>query len=140
MPLQYYMARYIPHCFITPHHALEKPNKALRFIVDMSKRYMPTSTPINKMTSTLKGSEMDYLCDDVFTILMKHVWDLWIVYPQEDLILDSNDDKPYFKQIKLHSGTIPIFYIVMADVLFLQSTLSFGTHHPQDSQEIPISA
>ncbi|KAL7523340.1 hypothetical protein ACHAXR_000806, partial [Thalassiosira sp. AJA248-18] len=37
MPLPNYMARFLPHCFITPQHALKKLHKAMRLIFDGSK-------------------------------------------------------------------------------------------------------
>ncbi len=38
LPLPNYMAQYIPHCFITPQHALVKAGKPMRLIFDATKR------------------------------------------------------------------------------------------------------
>ncbi len=37
IPLPNWITRYLPHCFITPQHALKKPDKAMQLIFDASK-------------------------------------------------------------------------------------------------------
>jgi hypothetical protein len=49
----------VPHCFITPQHILEKPGKKDHQIFDASRKYAWDSTPINGMTSTSYGSELN---------------------------------------------------------------------------------
>ena len=44
-----------------------------------------------------------------------------------DIVLHANDVKSCFKQIKPHPDIIPAFSIIIADVLYLQSALPFGT-------------
>jgi len=44
-----------------------------------------------------------------------------------DIVLHANDVKSCFKQIKLHPDIIPAFSIIIADFLYLQSALPFGT-------------
>ena len=58
IPLRSWIARFVPHLFFTPHHILKKPGKSDRVIFDAARRYTPTSTPINLMTSTPKGVEL----------------------------------------------------------------------------------
>ena len=127
MPLPNYMARYIPHLFITPQHALTNPDKAMRLIFDASKRYTATSTPVNMLTSTRFGTEMKCLYGDTLTQLLERIYDLRITYPDKDIVLHANDVKSCFKQMKLHPDIIPAFSIIIADFLYLQSALPFGT-------------
>ena len=126
-PLPNYIARFLPHCFITPQHALKKPDKALRLIFDASKRYTAQSTPINMMTSTKQGSELDCLYGDVFQSLLERIWDLRTTYPDTEIVIHANDVKSCFKQVKLHPDVMPAFSIMVTDFLYLQTALPFGT-------------
>ena len=127
MPLPNYMARYMPHLFLTPQHALTAPGKAMRLIFDAAKRFTADSTPINMMTSTRFGTEMLCLYGDTFTQLLERIYDLRITYPLQDIALHANDVKSCFKQLKLHPDIMPAFSIIIADFLYLQSALPFGT-------------
>ena len=71
MPLPNYIYRYLPHCFLTPQHALQKPGKTMRLIFDAAKRFTADSTPFNMMTSTHLGTEMDCLYGDTFISLLE---------------------------------------------------------------------
>jgi hypothetical protein len=126
MPLGCYMSRYVPHCFITPQHALSKPGKTLRLIFDAAKRYTADSTPLNMMTSTPFGTEMRCLYGDAFVTFLERIWDLRITYPLSDIAMHANDIKSCFRQMKLHPDIVPAFSIVIANYLFLQTALPFG--------------
>eukprot|EP00956_Cyclotella_meneghiniana_P021788 scaffold40215_cov132-Cyclotella_meneghiniana.AAC.1 len=54
-----WMARFALDLFFTPQHILVKPNKSDRQITDASRRYTPTSVPVNMMTSTKHGVELN---------------------------------------------------------------------------------
>ena len=127
MPLSCYMARYMPHLFTTPQHALTVPEKAMRLIFDAAKRFTAESTSINMMTSTSQGTEMACLYGNTFVSLLEQVWNLCITYPTLDIITHANDVKSCFKQMKLHPDIMPAFLIIVADFLYLQSALPFGT-------------
>ncbi len=127
MLLPNYMARYMPHLFLMPQHALTSPGKAMRLIFDAAKRFTADSTPINMMTSTRFGTEMLCLCGDTFIHLLERIYDLRITYPLWDIVLHANDVKSCFKQLKLHLDIMPAFSIVIVDFLYLQSALPFGT-------------
>jgi hypothetical protein len=126
MPLGCYMSRYVPHCFITPQHALSKPGKTLRLIFDAAKRYNAHSTPLNMMTSTHRGTELRCLYGDAFVTFLERIWDLRITYPLLDVAMHANDIKSCFRQMKLHPDIMPAFSIVIANYLFLQTALPFG--------------
>jgi hypothetical protein len=55
----HWLWRFVPHCFITPQHILEKPSKKDRQIFDGSRKYAWDSMPINEMTSTPYSSELN---------------------------------------------------------------------------------
>ena len=127
MPLPCYAARYLPHNFLTPQHALDKRDKALRLIFDATKRFTASSVPLNRMTSTPSGSEMDCLYGDTMLTLLERIWDLRISYPVVDIGLHANDVKSCFKQMKLHPDIMPAFSIMVTNFLYLQAALPFGT-------------
>ena len=126
MPLPCYIARYLPHSFLTPQHALEKPGKVLRLIFDATKRFNATSTPVNDMTSTHLGTEMDCLYGDTMQTLLERIWDLRGTYPKQDIPIHTNDVQLCFKQMKLHPDIMPAFSIMVANFMFLQAALPFG--------------
>jgi len=126
MPLPCYIARYLPHGFLTPQHALVKPGKAMRLIFDATKRFTATSTPVNDMTSTHKGTEMDCLYGDTMQTLLERIWDLRGTYPTRDIAIHANDVQSCFKQMKLHPDIMPAFSIMVANFMFLQAALPFG--------------
>ena len=117
MPLPNYIARYIPHLFITPQHALTHPGKAMRLIFDASKRYTASSLPVNMLTSTKLGTEMKCLYGDTLTQLLERIYDLRITYPLQDIVIHANNVKSCFKQMRLHPDIIPVFSIVIANCL-----------------------
>ncbi|KAL7544775.1 hypothetical protein ACHAWF_013580 [Thalassiosira exigua] len=127
IPLPCYIARYLPHLFLTPQHALDKPGKSLRLIFDAAKRYTATSTPINMMTSTPLGVELNCEYGDVLITLLERIWDLRITYPLRDIVTHANDVKSCFKQMKLHPDIMAAFSLIVTDFLYLQTALPFGT-------------
>ena len=127
IPLPCYMARFLPNSFLTPQHALLKPEKTMRLIFDAAKRYTAQSTPINMMTSTKLGTELDCLYGDTFVTLLERIWDLRVTYPSTDIVTHANDVKSCFKQVKLHPDIMPAFSIIVADFMYLQTALPFGT-------------
>ena len=57
----HWLWRFVLHCFITPQHILEKPECKDCQIFDVSRKYDWDSVPVNSMTSTPRGSELQ--CD-----------------------------------------------------------------------------
>ena len=135
MPLPLYMARYLPHCFITPQHLLKKGDKE-RLIFDASKRYTPESTPINMMTSTKHGTELNCLYGNTLRDVLERIYDLRISFPKMEIVTHANDVKSCFRQLKLHPDIVPAFSIMVADFLFLQAALPFGTDFSPQNWEV----
>ena len=79
------------------------------------------------MTSTSKGTEMDCLYGDTLLTLLERIYDLRITYPTKDIALHVNDAKSCFKQMKLHPDIMPAFSVIVAQFIFLQPALPFGT-------------
>jgi hypothetical protein len=127
IPLPHWITRFVPHLFLTPQHILEKPGKKDRQIFDGSKRYTPTSTPLNRMTSTPLGSEDDCLFGTVREKIFQRIYNLRISFPEEDIVLHANDVKSCFRQVKLHPDIMGAFSYIIANQLFLSCGLPFGT-------------
>jgi len=126
IPLPCTIFRYLPHGFLTPQHMLLILLKNPRLIFDAAKRFTWSSTPINMMTSTSSGTELDCQYGDVALRLYERVWDLRITYPKKDIVTHANDVKSCFKQMKLHPDIMPAFSIMVADFMYLQPALPFG--------------
>ena len=116
MPLPNYIARYVPHLFLTTHYTLTSPCKVMRLIFDAAKRFTVGSTPINMMTFTQFGTEMLCLYGDTFIQLLERIYYPCSTYPLLEIILHANDVKSCFKQLKLHPDIMPAFSIIIADL------------------------
>ena len=64
---------------------------------------------------------------DVLLTILEQCHNLRITYPTKELALHANDVKSCFKQMKLQPDAILAFSIMVADFLYLQSALPFGT-------------
>ena len=136
IPIPHWLARFIPNLFFTPQHILEKPGKKDRQIFDASKRYTPSSVPINFMTSTPQGSEEQCLFGNVREDLYRRIYNLRITYPGTDIVVHANDVKSAFRQIKLHPDIMGAFSYIIADKLFLSCGLPFGTDFSPANWEV----
>jgi hypothetical protein len=117
----------VPHCFITPQHILKKPGKKDRQIFDASRKYAWESTPINRMTSTLYGSKLNCEFGSVREAILVCVYILCLSYTDYNIVVHANDVKSCFCQIKHHPDVAGTFLFILADYLFFQVGLAFGT-------------
>ena len=131
-----WVARYVPHIFFTPQHILQKQGKKDRQIFDAKRQYTAQSVPVNKMTSTHLGVELDCEYGDVFQRLMKRIWNLRITYPTNNIIIHANDVKSCFRHIKHHPDVMGAFSYIIADVLFLQCGQTFGSDFSPQNWEV----
>jgi hypothetical protein len=127
IPLPHWLARYMKHMFFTPQHILEKPGKKDRQIFDGSKRYTPTSTSLNMMTSTPLGTEEDCKFGSAREKILQRIYNLRVSYPDKDIIVHANDVKSCFRQVKLHPDIMGAFSYIISDLLYLSCGLPFGT-------------
>ena len=88
-----WIAMFVPHIFFTPHHILKKAGKKDRLICDSSRWFTPTSIPLNMMTSTRDGVELNCAYGCVLNRILIRIWNLRITYPLRDIILHANDVK-----------------------------------------------
>ncbi len=70
---------------------------------------------------------MDYLYGNTFKTLLNRIYNLRIMYLSMDIITHANIVKSCFTQMKLDPNIVPAFSIIIADFLYLQSALPFGT-------------
>ena len=136
IPLPGWMWRFIPHLFFTPQHILEKLGKKDRQIFDAASRHDATSIPINMMTSTADGTELDCEFGDVLNRLLTRIWNLRITYPDKDIILHANDVKSCFRQLKHHPDVMGAFSYILGEYLFLQCGLTFGSDFSPANWEV----
>jgi hypothetical protein len=122
----HWLWRFVPHCFITPQHILEKPGKKDRQIFDASRKYDWDSVPINAMTSTPRGSELKCEFGAVREAVLVRAYNLRLSYPDDDIVVHANDVKSCFRQIKHHPDVAGAFSYILADYLFFQVGLAFG--------------
>jgi hypothetical protein len=126
VPVPHWLWRFVPHCFITPQHILVKPGKKYRQIFDASRRYDWDLVPVNSMTSTPQGSEIQCWFGRVREEVLVWAYNLRISYPNDDIVVHTNDVKSCCQQIKHHPDVAGAFSYILADYLFLQIGLAFG--------------
>jgi hypothetical protein len=119
--------RFLPDCFITPQHNLVKPGKADRLIFDASLKHDAFAVPVNGMTSTHEGIELDCIFGDTFKKVLTRIWNLRLTYPNHDIIIHANDVKSCFRQIKHHPDVVGAFSYIIAAFLYIQCGLAFGS-------------
>ena len=116
---------------------MKKPHKKDRIIFDAARRYTPTSVPVNMMTSTSRGVELDCNYGDTLTKVLIRVWRLRISYPTEDIVLHANDVKSCFRQLKHHPDVLGAFSYIIADILYLSCGLTMGSDFSPATWEGP---
>ena len=137
IPLPSWLARYVPHLFFTPQHNLVKPGKKDRLIFNAAERPTMDAVPVNKMTSTKHGTELDCLFGDVKTKILSRAWNLRISFPDKDIIIHANDVKSCFRQLKHHPNVMGAFSFIIGQILFLQCGLTFGADFSPANWEVP---
>lgn len=131
-----WIARFLPDIFFTPQHLMIKNGKK-RLIYDGSRRFTPTSIPINMMTSTkTHGRELACIFGDTLLKLLVRVWNLRITYPTEDIVIHANDVKSCFRQLKHHPDVVGAFSYIIGDYLYAQCGLPFGADFSPSTWEI----
>jgi hypothetical protein len=134
----HWLWQFVPHCFITPQHILERPGKKGRQIFDASRKYTWDSTPIDGMTSTPHGSELACEFGLVHEAILVRAYNLPLSYPNDDIIVHTNDVKSCFRQIKHHPDVAGAFLYILADCLFFQVGLAFGADFsPANWEAVP---
>ena len=137
IPLRMWIARFVPHIFFSPTNVLARPGKDPRFIFDASRRFTATSTPVNRMTSTHLGVELDCDYGTVLTKILIRIWNLRITYPFLDIVLHANDVKSCFRQMKHHPDVMGAFSFIIADLMYLSCGLTFGADFSPSTWEVP---
>lgn len=128
IPIPSWIARFLPNIFYTPQHILEKPGKKDRQVFDGSRRFTPTSIPVNMMTSTHEpGLELECLFGDTFTKILDRIWNLRGSQPGRHIGIHANDVKSCFRQIKHHPDVAGAFSYIIDEYLFVQCGLTFGS-------------
>jgi hypothetical protein len=131
----HWLWRFVPHCFITPQHILEKHGRKDHKIFDALHKYDWDSVPINSMTSTPHSSELQCEFSSIREELLVRAYNLRVSYPTDDIVVHTNDVKSCFRQIKHHPDVPGTFSYILADYLFFQVGLAFGAKFSPASWE-----
>ncbi len=83
--------------------------------------------PVNLMTSTKQGTELNCTFGSVMTDFLTHIWNLRITFPERDIAMHTNNVKSCFRQLKHHPDVMGAFSFVIDTILFLQCGLTFGS-------------
>ncbi len=83
--------------------------------------------PVNLMTSTKQGTELDCTFGTVMTNFLIHIWHLRITFPEWDIAIHTNNVTSCFCQLKHHPDVMGAFSFVIDTILFLQCGLTLGS-------------
>lgn len=126
-PLPGWIVRFCPHIFLTPQFVLLHLYKSPRQIFNAKYRPTQDAIPINMMTSTPEGSELDCLYGEVPRRFLQRLWNLRISYPDDDIVIHANDVKTCFRQIKHHPDIVGAFSYTIFAHLWIQIGCTFGS-------------
>ena len=118
-----------------PQHILIKQGKKDHQIFDVSRKYDWDSIPINQMTSTPYGSELNCKFGTIREDIIIRAYNLRISYPNDDIVIHANDMKLCFWQIKHHPNVVGAFSYVLSKCLFSQIGLAFGDNFSPSNWE-----
>ncbi len=96
IPLPAWVSHFVPHIFLTPQHNLVKEGKKYRTIFNAAEWPTVDAIPINFMTSTKEGTEMDCAFGLVLVRQLAHMLSLHIIFPKQDVALHAKDVKSCF--------------------------------------------
>ena len=131
-----WISRFLPDIFFTPQHLMIKNGKK-RLIYDGSRRFTPTSIPINMMTATkTHGRELACIFGDTLQKILTRIWNLRITYKTEDIVIHANDVKSCFRQLKHHPDVVGAFSYIIGDYLYAQCGLPFGADFSPSTWEV----
>ena len=89
IPFPVWITRFVPNLHLSPMGILIKPQKDPRFIFDGSFRIDADSVPVNEWPDVDKEFDLHY--GTCFARHLKWIWNLWILYPQQDILLWDDD-------------------------------------------------
>ena len=136
MTLPVWLAPLLPHLFLTPQHLLVREGKSDRLICDSAKRFTAHSTPINMMTSTSTNGELKCKYGTVLRNVLIRAYNLRITYKDRDICIHANDVAGAFCQLKHHPDVMPAFSCIVANTIFLQCGMTFGSDFSPANWEI----
>ena len=125
-----------PTPFFHPTTYSRAGGKKDRQIFNAAQRYNKDAIPVNMMTTTNQGTELDCEFGDVKTRLLTRVYNLRITYPDDDVIIHANDVKSCFRQLKHHPDVMGAFSHLIVHFLFLQCGQTFGSDFSPASWEV----
>jgi len=134
--LSSWLWRFVPHLFGTPIHVHQRPGKKDRMIFDAKYMHTPDSISVNMMTENASQTELRCAFGLVKLRLYIRLYNLRITYPGLDLFLHANDVKSCFRQLKHHPDVMGAFSFIIAESLFLQWALTFGSDFSPASWEV----
>ncbi len=116
-------APHLPHPTTQPRQGQKKD----QLIFNAAKRPHMDAIPVNLMTSTNQGTELDCTFRTVMTDFPTHTWNLRNSFPKRDITIHANNVKLFFCQLKHHPDVMGAFSFVINTILFLQCSLMFGS-------------
>ncbi len=122
-----WIAQFTPHIFLTAQHNLIKEDWKDLLIFNAAKQPTMDTIPINLMTSTKDGMELNCTFGTVMTDFLTHLWNLRITFPDCDITIHANKTKSCFRQLKHHPDVMGAFSFVIDTIIFLQCRLTFGS-------------
>lgn len=126
IPLPSWIMGSTPHMFLIPQHNQVKEGQKDQHIFNATEHQTMDSIPVNLMTSPKDGTELGCTFETVMTNFHEHLWNLWITFPNQDIVMHANDVKLCFWQLKHHPDIMGAFLFVFDTILIVHFGLIFG--------------
>ena len=124
LPLPCWLVRFIPNIHITPQELVVKPGKNDRLVFDASHLIKFYSICCNMMTKPALEPEIEY--GTAFSRHLEWSYNLRIIYPNEDILLYSDDVSGSFRWPRLNPFVSSAFSFLFFGTLYIPVGQVFG--------------
>ena len=125
MTLPSILARLISDMKVTPQGIIIKPGKNDRFIWDSSFMLFYHSVCVNMLMDQQLEPSLKY--GSTWDRHLSRIWELRIIYSNEDILLMDDDVKGVFRHSKYHPDIATVFSFIILANLFIPTGGTFGS-------------
>ena len=125
MTLSSILARLIPDMKVTPQDLIIKHGKNDRLIWDGSFMLFYHSVCANMLMNQQLEPSLEY--GSTWDRNLSRIWELRIIYPNEDILLMDDDVKGAFRHSKYHPDIAEVFSFIILTNLFIPTGGTFGS-------------
>ena len=124
--LPIWTTRFIPNLHLSPQGLIQKKGKEARLVNDASHLRTYNSTCLNMLTDPSKEPTIEY--GTAFTDYLTHIYDMRITYPNEDLLVYSDDVSGAFRWPRLNPYIATSMAYILSNCVNIPAGQVFGSN------------